>query len=213
MSRALARSTRLGCLVVKAWGGAPTPAAFIDSFQLVFDAVLRMRSESAVNQRPGSFGAITCRHVDTQSKSFRCREMPRLKERVTLWQTSPEMTGTSATRLAVSDETWHTNNVDLRNPASPPSPCITLFPLRYCFWLELIGWAVPCLITGIHLGESQAALNDLSCLRGSDKSLCSINQSAFSLNAIILNGHTSADPNPECVPGPQRESELCTAAS
>ena len=28
-------------------------------------------------------------------------------------------------------------------------------------------------------GESQAALNDLSCLRGSDKSLCSINQSAF----------------------------------
>lgn len=58
------------------------------------------------------------------------------------------------------------------------------------------------LIIGTHLMWGLAALNDVGWPRGSDKSPCSINQSAFPWNAIILNGHTSADPNPECLPCP-----------
>lgn len=44
----------------------------------------------------------------------------------------------------------------------------------------LIWPGLSCLIARIHLRESQAALNDHSWQRGSDKSMCSINQSALS---------------------------------
>lgn len=92
-------------------------------------------------------------------------------------------------------------------------PLSHLFPHRYSFLLELIGRAVPCLITGIHLGESQAALNDLSCLRGSDKSLCSINQSAFPWTQSFLTGTWVLILILNMRRGQQLETELCTAAS
>lgn len=86
------------------------------------------------------------------------------------------------------NDLWHNNNMLLTAPEHPCHPSTPPIPTSFSILPELISRAGPRLITGIHLGESQAALNDLSCLRGSDKSLCSIKQSAFSWTQSFLTG-------------------------
>lgn len=186
MRQTLARSTRLGC-----WGLGNRSNFWEDSQRRSFgraqrgvfdvDVVIWMHIERAVNhQLVFCHIAITCRHVDAHLKASGAERCP-------CWRNASRFGKYHLRLLEPSQPIWlSVMNHDTRTmwiyvtPAPPPH-C-------HSFLLELMGWAVPCLITGIHLGESQAALNDLSCLRGSDKSLCSINQSAFPWTQSFLTG-------------------------